>query len=51
MDAVDGAEVVDLVHVAGHAERAHHLARRITDELAARLEEQRPVRELGERLP
>src|SRR5262245_66416899 len=38
VDAVDGAEVVDLVDVAGDAERADDLARGIADELAAGLE-------------
>ena len=50
MDAVDGAEVVDLVDVAGDAERAHDLACGVADELAAGFEEQRPVGKLGERL-
>src|SRR5262249_23000399 len=50
MDAVDGAEVVDLVDVAGDAERADDLARSVADELAASLEEQRTVGELGQRL-
>ncbi len=49
MDAVDGAEVVDLVDVAGDAERADDLARGVADELAAGFEEQRPVGELGQR--
>src|SRR5262249_54295122 len=43
MDAVDGAEVVDLVDVAGDTECAHDLAGRIADQLAAAFEEQRPV--------
>src|SRR5262249_1670927 len=50
MDAVDGAEIVDLVDVAGDAERADDLARSVADELAASLEEQRTVGELGQRL-
>src|SRR6478752_3731321 len=50
VNAVDGAEVVDLVHVAGDTERAHDLSRRIADELAARFEEERSVREFGQRL-
>ena len=44
MDAVDGAEVVDLVDVAGDADGADDLARGIADELPAGLQEQRPVR-------
>ena len=39
VNAVDGAEVVDLVDVAGDTDRADDLARRIADELAARFEE------------
>src|SRR5712691_3299887 len=50
MDAVDGTEVVDLVDVAGHAEGAHDLARRVADQLATAFEEQRPVGERGQRL-
>src|SRR4029077_3317688 len=50
MDALDGAEVVDFVDVAGDAERTDDLARGIADELAAGLEEQRAVGELGQRL-
>src|SRR5262249_15254885 len=46
VDAVDGAEVVDLVDVAGDAERADDLTRGIADELAAGLEKQRAVGEL-----
>src|SRR5262245_29152834 len=49
MDAVDGAEVVDLVDVAGDAERADDLARSIPAELAAGPQKQRPVGKLGER--
>src|SRR5260370_9430007 len=48
--AVDRTEVIDLVDVAGHAERPHDLAGLIADELAAALQEQRPVRQLGEGL-
>src|SRR5262245_63913963 len=47
--AVDGAEVIDIVHVAGDAERTYDLARRVTNELTAGFEQQRPVRKLGER--
>src|SRR5215470_11007404 len=50
MDTVDGAEIVYLVDVAGNPERTHDLARGVTDELAAGLEEQGPIGELGERL-
>src|SRR5262245_5788202 len=45
MDAVEGAEVVHLVDVAGDAERAHDLASAVADELAAGFQEQRPVGE------
>src|SRR5262245_60133797 len=50
MDAVDGAEVVDLVDVAGDPQRAHDLPAVVTDQLAAGFQEQGPVGELGERL-
>ena len=50
MNAVDGAEVIDLVDVAGDAERTHDFARRVADELTAAFEEQRPIRKLGKRL-
>src|SRR2546429_8161336 len=50
MNAVDGAEVIDLVDVAGDAERTHDFARRAADELPAAFEEQRPIRKLGKRL-
>src|SRR6516164_6391213 len=50
MDAVDGAQIVDLVDVAGDAERPHDLARIVADELAAAFQEQGPVGKLGERL-
>src|SRR5687768_4317906 len=43
MDAVNGAEVVDLVDVAGHADRTDDLAGRIADELAATFHEQGTV--------
>src|SRR5439155_2660691 len=48
-DAVDGAEIVDLVDVAGDAERADDLAARVADELAAGFEKQRPVGQLAQR--
>ena len=50
MNAVDGAEVIDLVDVTGDAERTHDFARRVADELAAAFEEQRPIRKLGKRV-
>src|SRR6266516_7992424 len=50
MNAVDGAEVINLVDVAGDAERTHDFARRAADELTAAFEEQRPIRKLGNRL-
>src|SRR5262245_24074606 len=50
MDAVDGAEVIDIVHVAGDAKRTYDLARRVTNEPTAGFEQQRPVGKLGERL-
>ncbi len=48
-DAGDGAQVVDLVGVAGGADRADHLAVLVADQLAAALQEHRPVRQLQER--
>src|SRR5580693_8563003 len=50
MDAGDGADVVHLVGVAGDADGAHHLARLITNELAAAFEEQRVIGEVVDRL-
>ena len=49
MDAVDGAQIVDLVDVAGDAERADDLAIRIADKLAAAFEEQRPIGKFSQR--
>src|SRR5690242_15424291 len=43
MDAHDRAGIVHPVGVAGHADRADHLARRVADELRAALEEDRAV--------
>src|SRR3954463_8277346 len=40
MDAVNGAQIVDLVDVSGDTKRAHDLPRGIADELAASFEEQ-----------
>ncbi len=47
MDAVDGAQIIDFVDIAGDAERAYDLAGVVANELSAGLEEQRTVGELG----
>jgi hypothetical protein len=49
MNTVDGAEVVDLVDVAGDAEGAYDFAGGVADELAARFEKNRPIGQFGER--
>src|SRR5215471_1880497 len=48
MNAVDGAEVVDLVYVAGDAQRAEDLTGRVADELTSGFQEQRTVGQLSE---
>src|ERR1700757_115953 len=50
MNSVDGAEIVELVHVAGHSDRTDDLPGLIADELATRLQEQRTVGEFRQRL-
>src|SRR5262249_13923657 len=48
-DTVHGAKIINLVNVAGDPQRAHHLTRLVADELSAAFQEQRPVRQLGQR--
>src|SRR5690348_5641520 len=46
MDSGDRSEIVHLVHIARHPDRADHLAPRITNELTAALQEHRTISKL-----